>query len=122
MSTINDNIRELRIARRYTLQYVADYLHTTKQTVQRYETGKITSIPYEKIELLSQLFNVAPSDLMGWQEAPSSAARKDLTDLEEKHLEVFRALDPVDQGQVHGFAAGLLSQEKYNKKGADFSA
>lgn len=65
---IHDNIKKLRLERNQTLEEVGKSIGTSKQTIQRYENGEITNIPYDKIELLAKHFNVSPAFLMDWEE------------------------------------------------------
>lgn len=69
---IGARIRLKRKESGYTLEEVAAKLGVSKQTVQRYETGVISNIPSDKIELLSELFNVSPAYIMGWDEREHS--------------------------------------------------
>lgn len=66
--TIGERILMLRKQNHMTLEDVANYIDVKRATVSRYETGQITNIPSDKIELLSKLFNVSPAFLMGWKE------------------------------------------------------
>ena len=71
----NNRIKELRKARGLTLDALAEMVGTTKQTIQRYETGVISNIPQEKIELLAKALCVTPSVLMGWSDDESESVR-----------------------------------------------
>lgn len=62
-----DKLRELRKERGLTLDALAELVGTSKQTVQRYETGVITNIPKEKVEALASALGVTPALLMGWE-------------------------------------------------------
>jgi transcriptional regulator with XRE-family HTH domain len=62
---INKNIHELRTQQGLTLQELADKVGTSKQTIQRYESGEISNIPYNKIMKLASALNTTPSKLMG---------------------------------------------------------
>lgn len=61
-----ERIKEKRKLFKMTQEELAQKLSTTKQTIYKYETGEITNIPSDKIELMAQLFNTTPSYLMGW--------------------------------------------------------
>lgn len=63
---IGDRIRILRTSSGMTQEELANYLHITKQAVYKYETKLVTNIPMDKIAQMSQLFNVSPSKIMGW--------------------------------------------------------
>ncbi len=62
------SLRELRKARGLTLEEVAQRLGTSKQTIQRYETGIISNIPRDKVEALARVLGTTPAALMGWGE------------------------------------------------------
>ncbi len=53
-----------------TLEELAQAIGTSKQTVQRYESGVISNIPKEKIEALAEALGTTPSFLMGWEVEP----------------------------------------------------
>ena len=67
---IGEKIKFLREGKRMTLEDVAKYLNVGRATVFKYESGKITNIPSDKIEALAKLFHVSPAFLMGWDEEP----------------------------------------------------
>lgn len=66
--TIGERIKELRNQRNMTLEEVGNYLNIARATVHKYECGKITNIPHDKILQLAQLFNVSPAYIAGWSE------------------------------------------------------
>ena len=70
-----NKIREIRKARGFTLDTLAEAVGTTKQTIQRYETGVISNIPQEKIELIARVLSVTPSALMGWSDNDYPSAK-----------------------------------------------
>ena len=51
---IRGRIRSLRKARGMTQQELADKLHTTKQTIGKYEQGIVTNLPLSRISELAQ--------------------------------------------------------------------
>ena len=67
MSTIGDNIKRRRLEKRLTLEELARAIGTSKQTIQRYESGVIGNIPSDKIEALADALGVSPAYLMGWE-------------------------------------------------------
>jgi transcriptional regulator with XRE-family HTH domain len=59
-----------------TLKQIADYMGVAEATVQRWESGNIKSVRYERIVALAECLRVSPSELMGWEgsdNAPISA-------------------------------------------------
>lgn len=66
---LTKRLKELRAARGLTLEEVARLIGTSRQTVHRYETGRIANVPPEKVEALAAALAVTPADLMGWSDA-----------------------------------------------------
>ena len=63
---LSKNLKEMRKAKGYTLDMLAEAIGTSKQTISRYESGAITNIPPEKIQALAKTLSTTPSELMGW--------------------------------------------------------
>ena len=68
MATIGERIKSKRTDLHLTLEDVAKKANVSRQTIQRYESGVISNIPSDKIELISEILNVSPSYLMGWDD------------------------------------------------------
>ena len=64
--SLADNIRNNRKRVCLTQEELADKLGLKKQTVQKYESGIISNIPSDKIELMAKIFDTTPAELMGW--------------------------------------------------------
>lgn len=62
-----NNIKTMRKERGLTLDALAKLVGTSKQTVQRYESGVISNIPQDRIVALAQALDVAPAAMMGWE-------------------------------------------------------
>lgn len=67
---IGSRIKKLREEQSLTQEELAIAVHTTKQTIYKYENGIVTNIPSEKIEKLATALNTTPSYLMGWADDP----------------------------------------------------
>ena len=63
---LSNKLKALRKAKKMTLEELAEKIGTSRQTIHRYETGKITNIPPEKVEALASALDTTPSALMGW--------------------------------------------------------
>lgn len=70
-----ENIRRHREALRLSLEDVAGQVGISRQTLSRYETGKITNIPQENIEALAKVLQTTPSTLVGWTDHRASDLR-----------------------------------------------
>lgn len=79
----------------YTLDQVAQFIGTSRQNIYKYESGIVTNIPSDKIELLANLYDVSPEYLMGWSDNRKGSSREpSTTDFSEQaHIKKYRALD-----------------------------
>ena len=50
---------------------LADMIGESKQTIYKYETGIVTNIPSDKIELIAKALRVQPEWIMGWTDTES---------------------------------------------------
>lgn len=120
MSELSRILRTRRQELGLTLAQIAEKMGVAEATVQRWESGTIRSIRYDKITKLADILHVAPAELMGWRNsdeklaAPSAAAlRKDgLTDAERELIKLLRRLPPSSQDAILQQLRGLaLLQE-----------
>ncbi len=65
--SFGDKLREQRLACHMTMESLAILVGTSRQTIQRYESGRIACPPYERIEALAAALGTTPGELMGWQ-------------------------------------------------------
>ena len=72
---LGENLKQRRKALKLTLEDVAAEIGTSKQTVQRYESGQIANIPQEKIERLAAALGTTPAALVGWEESPDAEGK-----------------------------------------------
>ena len=66
-------LKERRSALGLTLLDIANRMGVSEATVQRWESGNIKSLRYERISRLADILRVSPSLLMGWDEENLSA-------------------------------------------------
>lgn len=71
-----NRLKELRKARKLTLEALAEALGTSKQTIHRYENGVIANIPHSKVAELARVLEVSPGELMGWDISKGVGARR----------------------------------------------
>ncbi len=67
MASLNENIKKARSASNKTLEEVAAIVGVSRQTIQKYESGVISNIPSDKVELLAKALDTTPAFLMGWE-------------------------------------------------------
>lgn len=58
---LKDRIRECRINAKMTQAEVGERIGVKKQTIQKYESGEVSNIPYEKLVALGEVFEVTPA-------------------------------------------------------------
>lgn len=115
------NMNKLRNSLDLSFTDLANIFHSkgveiSAPTLQRYESGKIKTVPYDNIVLLSEIFGCTPVELVGWSE--SSAP--ELTSSEEELLSIFRKLDKPNQMEILYYARMRLGiYEESAKKDAE---
>jgi repressor LexA len=62
-------IRELRKSKGITQEEMAKRLHTTKQTISKYENGIVTNIPSDRVEEMARILETSPEYILGWEQA-----------------------------------------------------
>lgn len=58
---LKDRIRECRLNAKMTQAEVGEHIGVKKQTIQKYESGEVSNIPYEKLVALGEVFGVSPA-------------------------------------------------------------
>lgn len=98
---LGERLKKKRIENNMTLEELGKKASVSRATMQRYESGVISNIPSDKIELLADALGVSPAYLMGWEEEKEQeyeiqtiAAHhdgEDWTDEELEEIERFKA-------------------------------
>ena len=109
--SIGKRIKELRLQRNLTLEYVGGIIGSSKQNLYKYENEIITNIPSDKIEKLAMLYEVSPCYIMGWEVPPKNQLT--LTDQEQEFLTDFRKLNPVGKEKATDYVHDLTENSKY---------
>lgn len=66
MNNLSNVLKRRRKELGLTLLQVAEVMGVSEATVQRWESGSIKSVRYDKIDKLAQVLKVEPSEIMGW--------------------------------------------------------
>lgn len=66
--TKGEKIKAARETAGLTQEELGRLCGTTKQTIYKYEMGKVTNIPLERIEAIAKAVGVTPAYLMDWEE------------------------------------------------------
>lgn len=110
---LGNRIHAKRKEKKLTLEQLANYIGTSKQTIQRYESGIISNIPLDKIEKIAKILDTSPSYLMGWE---NNIAFKTIENHEEEHIITnYRKLNDEGQNKLIDYSDDLVSCEKYKK-------
>jgi transcriptional regulator with XRE-family HTH domain len=97
---LSRKIKELRTARKMTLEEVANIVGVGKSTVRKWETGMIANMKRDKIALLAKALGTTPAYLMGWKDDKKSSPEElKLSEGEKLLLDLFRQI-PEDQQKV----------------------
>ena len=65
---LGDKIRVAREAANLTQEELGKKCGTTKQTIYKYEIGKVTNIPLDRLEMIADAVGVTSASLLGWEE------------------------------------------------------
>jgi transcriptional regulator with XRE-family HTH domain len=63
---LGDKIRIAREKAGLTQEELGKRCGTTKQTIYKYEIGKVTNIPLDRLEMIAEAVGVSSSTLLGW--------------------------------------------------------
>ena len=72
--TVGDRIKEYRKKMGMSQEELAAKVDVTKQAIYKYESNIVTNIPLDKIEIMSSVFGIPPSRLMGWSASETSSS------------------------------------------------
>lgn len=85
---------------------------TTKQTIFKYESGIITNIPMDKIEMIAAALGIAPIDLLGWADkSPSLIAAEGEGGLDAEIMDLVHQLSLEEKRQLLSILKSGDSQE-----------
>ena len=115
---VGDRIKSARILAGLTQEELGSCCGASKQTIFKYETGVITNIPLDKVEMIAAKLNVSPAYLMGWDDVPNSSELTDI-ELDSNLLDLlteFPALTPSELTRVADFIRGLIASRENDNK------
>ncbi len=65
---VKERIRTRRLELGLTLEKVGNYVGVSKSTVKKWESGSISNMRRDKIAKLSEILEMSPTELMGWED------------------------------------------------------
>ncbi len=113
---LNENLKYLRNEKKMTLEEVGKKISVSKQTIQRYESGQIPNVPYDKIVLLAKIFDVSPAYLMGWEDNLTSDNADLIPDILSdsiliEHIKKLKQLNKEHQNTIYDNIAYWYEKE-----------
>lgn len=129
--TMGEIIKSLRLKANMTQEELGNKLGVQKSAVRKWEKGEVENIKRSTIQSMSNLFQVSPTYIMGFEEWDEKYNKNDklakevhLCELIEQTygkatLELvnnFQKLDEIDKGKVLERVDILLDDEKYKKE------
>ncbi len=66
--SFGENLKKRRKELHLTQGMLAELVGTTKQTIQKYESGIILTPPMSRVETLALVLSTSPAALLGWEE------------------------------------------------------
>lgn len=105
-------MRERRKELGLTMKEIADKIGVQEATYQRYESGVVKNIPYDKITAIADILNCRPQDLLNNGKDEDNII---LTDIEKKLIDDFRSLNEEGQEVVLNMIDGIIVTGKYKK-------
>lgn len=73
MGNLSTVIKQRRNELGLTLLQIAEAVGVSEATVQRWESGNIKTLRHDNLIKLSEVLNLSPPALMGWDEPPREA-------------------------------------------------
>ncbi len=103
---LKDLLRTRRLELNLSMEEVGRRVGVSKQTIQKWESGKISNVKRSNIAALSQALNIPITELMGWSEdltpdtSPVSENRRKLLEFvesvpEDKAARVLRLMQAI---------------------------
>ena len=107
MGSQGDRIRELRERKGLTQEELGKAIGTTKQTIFKYESGKVANIPYSRLSDIAEALGVEPWDILGWKHPISNS---------EEECSGFISVPFISQKISAGYGEDFLSDDSITLK------
>ncbi len=107
MGSQGDRIRELRERKGLTQEELGKTIGTTKQTIFKYESGKVTNIPYSRLSDIAEALGAEPWDILGWKHPISNS---------EEECSGFISVPFISQKISAGYGEDFLSDDSITLK------
>lgn len=85
--TMGQRIKELRLQKGWTQEELGNKLGLQKSAIAKYENGRVSNLKASTILRMAEAFNVMPSYLMGWDDAPKEQIDDDMEKIVDSFAE-----------------------------------
>jgi len=124
MATMADRIKFLREQAGLTQEELGEKIGVQKSAIRKYEKGEVKNMKRSSIRILSDLFNVSPTYLMGWDDEKEIALEVKLIEQIQVQygkqaielLSMFTKLNDAGTEKALETISDLLCIEKYRKE------
>lgn len=97
MSDIGDKIKYLRSLHQLSQEELGERIGVQRAAINKYEVGTVVNIPLRTIEKLSEVLNVSPTYLVGWDEATTQQLSEEVKIINGvKHFYGSQAVDLLE--------------------------
>lgn len=120
-------VKQLRLDHKLTMEVLAEKLGVSKSTIAKWENGYIENMRQDNIMKLSELFNVSPTYIMGYEEEPdendkvaagayqiNQAVNKVMSQEDEqanRFMNYYKQLNPEQKTIVDNLLAALVKKQ-----------
>lgn len=112
-STLKKRRKELNL----TLLQIAEKVGVSEATVQRWESGNIKNLRYNRISRLAEVLDISPAELMGWdKENPTTKTGDGISLAGQEMLSILNNLDEDTQNKLLELARLYLNDLNRNKE------
>lgn len=120
---LKENIKAKRIEKQMTLEELANKVGVSRQTIQRYESGTISNIPSDKIELMANALETTPAYLMGWSKSEAllntftgDGSLQYVSKSEQAIIELYGLLNSIGKKEAYKRIEELTLIDKYTQE------
>lgn len=110
--SISTVLKQRRKELNLTLAEIAKQVGVSEATVQRWESGNIKNLRHDRIGLLAEALDVAPSVLMGWEDekSPTPVVEDGTSILDSRLSEALRRLTPEQKQRLLDLIESMFQQ------------
>lgn len=112
---VGERIKKRRLELGISVDELATIIGKDRATIYRYESSEIEGMPIPIISPLAKALKVSPAYLMGWEDDHSYLHLSDLSETEQKIINIYRNLNKNGQDFMLEQAENLSELDKYKK-------